>query len=185
MFSPLAGQAARFGVRENDKIMTINGKTPRNVDDAVAVIKQAGNQIKLVVLREEDVPDISVSSDQEGGGQQQHPSEDPNWVSAATDERDDERGGCCACSQAWVVMKVKGQLVGGLELPRPPLHLCVCAWDPRARRDPNPPCYVSLHPLRTILFCMEHAYLYVVDSPSHLLGEILLESPATWSPPYL
>ena len=26
--------------------MTINGKTPRNVDDAVAVIKQAGNQVK-------------------------------------------------------------------------------------------------------------------------------------------
>ena len=50
------GQAARYGVRENDKILTINGKTPRNVDDAVGVIKQAGNQIKLVVLREEDVP---------------------------------------------------------------------------------------------------------------------------------
>ena len=49
------GQAARYGVRENDKILTINGKTPRNVDDAVGVIKQAGNQIKLVVLREEDV----------------------------------------------------------------------------------------------------------------------------------
>ena len=49
------GQAARYGVRENDKILTINSKTPRNVDDAVGVIKQAGNQIKLVVLREEDV----------------------------------------------------------------------------------------------------------------------------------
>jgi len=58
------GQAARYGVRENDKILTINQKTPRNVDDAVGVIKQAGNQIKLVVLREEDVPagqpDISI-----------------------------------------------------------------------------------------------------------------------------
>ena len=50
------GQAARYGVRENDKILTINAKTPRNVDDAVGVIKQAGNNIKLVVLREEDVP---------------------------------------------------------------------------------------------------------------------------------
>ena len=49
------GQAARYGLRENDKILTINAKTPRNVDDAVGVIKQAGNQIKLVVLREEDV----------------------------------------------------------------------------------------------------------------------------------
>jgi PDZ domain len=43
-----SGQAARFGVRENDKLVTINGKTPRNVDDAVGVIKQAGNNIKLV-----------------------------------------------------------------------------------------------------------------------------------------
>lgn len=57
------GQAARYGVREDDKILTINGKTPRNVDDAVGVIKQAGNQIKLVVLRAEDVPgnpDITI-----------------------------------------------------------------------------------------------------------------------------
>jgi len=75
------GQAARYGVRENDKILTINAKTPRNVDDAVGVIKQAGAQIKLVVLREEDGgPDItideagSVASGQLGdsswGGQQ-------------------------------------------------------------------------------------------------------------------
>lgn len=75
------GQAARYGVRENDKILTINAKTPRNVDDAVGVIKQAGAQIKLVVLREEDgAPDItideagSVASGQMGdsswGGQQ-------------------------------------------------------------------------------------------------------------------
>ena len=45
------------------QILTINGKTPRNVDDAVGVIKQAGNQIKLVVLRAEDVPgnpDITI-----------------------------------------------------------------------------------------------------------------------------
>ena len=68
------GQAARYGVRENDKILTINSKTPRNVDDAVGVIKQAGSQIKLVVLREEDgQPDIiideagSVASGQLGG----------------------------------------------------------------------------------------------------------------------
>merc|ERR1711899_568748 len=55
------GQAARYGVRENDKILTINSKTPRNVDDAVGVIKQAGSQIKLVVLREEDgAPDITT-----------------------------------------------------------------------------------------------------------------------------
>ena len=48
LFLDLSGQAARFGVRENDKLVTINGKTPRNVDDAVGVIKQAGNNIKLV-----------------------------------------------------------------------------------------------------------------------------------------
>ena len=49
------GQAARYGVRENDKILTINAKTPRNVEDIMVVIEQAGAQIKLVVLREEDI----------------------------------------------------------------------------------------------------------------------------------
>jgi len=80
------GQAARYGVRENDKILTINSKTPRNVDDAVGVIKQAGQQIKLVVLREEDGPNPDIIIDEAGsvasgqlgdsswmGGQQQQP----------------------------------------------------------------------------------------------------------------
>ena len=62
------GQAARHGVRENDKIMTINAKTPRNVDDAVGVIKQAGNQIKLVVLREEDVGPEDSTLNTSGSG---------------------------------------------------------------------------------------------------------------------
>lgn len=79
------GQAARYGVRENDKLLTINGKTPRNVDDAVGVIKQAGNQIKLVVLREEDVgpnPDIIVD---EGGERTSLASGevDSKWVSGS------------------------------------------------------------------------------------------------------
>ena len=78
------GQAARCGVRENDKIVTINGKTPRNVDDAVGVIKQAGNQIKVVVLREEDVPDIHLDG-AEGGEQSMMGGErDPTWVRFAT-----------------------------------------------------------------------------------------------------
>ena len=80
----LSGQAARFGVRENDKIMTINSKTPRNVDDAVAVIKSAGNQIKLVVLREEDVvPDIQVEGERlsTGGGD----PADASWASETID----------------------------------------------------------------------------------------------------
>ena len=74
------GQAARYGVRENDKIYTINAKTPKNVDDAVGVIKQAGNQIKLVVLREEDVaadnPDESVERSSLASGEM-----DSKWVS--------------------------------------------------------------------------------------------------------
>ena len=77
------GQAARYGVRENDKILTINQKTPRNVDDAVGVIKQAGNQIKLVVLREEDVPagqpDISI--DPADDASLQSGEIDSKWVS--------------------------------------------------------------------------------------------------------
>ena len=76
------GQAARYGVRENDKIYTINAKTPKNVDDAVGVIKQAGNQIKLVVLREEDVaadnPDESVERSSLASGEM-----DSKWVSTS------------------------------------------------------------------------------------------------------
>ena len=49
------GQAACCGVRENDKIFTINAKTPGNMDDAVSLIKQAGTQIQMVVLREEHI----------------------------------------------------------------------------------------------------------------------------------
>jgi len=52
------GQAAKHGVKENDKIISINNKTPRNVDDAVGIIKEAGKSIKLVVVRQEDVPDV-------------------------------------------------------------------------------------------------------------------------------
>ena len=80
------GQAARYGLRENDKILTINAKTPRNVDDAVGVIKQAGNQIKLVVLREEDVAadnpsiivDESVERSSLASGEM-----DSKWVSSS------------------------------------------------------------------------------------------------------
>ena len=52
------GQAQKYGVKENDKIISINNKTPRNVDDAVQIIKEAGKSIKLVVVRQEDVPDV-------------------------------------------------------------------------------------------------------------------------------
>ena len=77
------GQAARYGVRENDKILTINAKTPKNVDDAVGVIKQAGNQIKLVVLREEEdnpsiVVDESVERSSLASGEM-----DSKWVSTS------------------------------------------------------------------------------------------------------
>jgi len=54
------GQAAKYGVKENDKIISINNKTPRNVDDAVGIIKEAGKSIKLVVVRQEEVPDVVI-----------------------------------------------------------------------------------------------------------------------------
>lgn len=78
------GQAARYGVREDDKLLTINGKTPRNVDDAVGVIKQAGNQIKLVVLRAEDVPgnpDIMVDPSDPERTSLASAEMDSKWVS--------------------------------------------------------------------------------------------------------
>jgi len=82
------GQAARCGVRENDKIVTINGKTPRNVDDAVGVIKQAGNQIKVVVLREEDVPDIHVQDQDQSIGER-----DPTWLQNTLGQQPISRSG--------------------------------------------------------------------------------------------
>ena len=36
---------------QNDKILTINGKPPRTVDDAINLIKSAGCHIKFMILR--------------------------------------------------------------------------------------------------------------------------------------
>ena len=49
------GQAQRSGVLEEDRILTINGKTPTNVDDAVDMIKGSEIQIKLIITRTEEV----------------------------------------------------------------------------------------------------------------------------------
>jgi len=84
------GQAARCGVRENDKIVTINGKTPRNVDDAVGVIKVAGHQIKVVVLREEDVPDIHFEGAE---GEQSMGERDPSWLQNTLGQQPISRSG--------------------------------------------------------------------------------------------
>ena len=48
-------QAERYGVRENDKILEINGEKPKKLKDAIRIVKRTGNQIDLVVLSEEDV----------------------------------------------------------------------------------------------------------------------------------
>ena len=49
------GQAQRSGVLEEDRILTINGKNPTNVDDAVDMIKGSEMQIKLIITRNEEV----------------------------------------------------------------------------------------------------------------------------------
>merc|ERR1712128_299356 len=71
------GQAAKYGVRENDKIISINNKTPRNVDDAVGIIKEAGKSIKLVVVRQEEVPDVVIDDNLSLASE----SMDSGWVS--------------------------------------------------------------------------------------------------------
>ena len=73
------GQAARFGVKENDKIISINNKNPRNVDDAVGIIKDAGKSIKLMLLRQEEVPDVVVDDNLSLASTEM----DSNWVSYA------------------------------------------------------------------------------------------------------
>ena len=47
--------AACHGLRKNDKILTINSITPRNIEFAMGVIEQAGTQIKLLVRPEKDI----------------------------------------------------------------------------------------------------------------------------------
>ena len=49
------GQAERSGLLEGDKIITINGKAPGNVDNAVDTIKGSRDQIKLIIARKENI----------------------------------------------------------------------------------------------------------------------------------
>ena len=58
------GQAERSGVLEGDKIITINAKTPKNVDDAVDIIKAARNEIKLIIRRQEREKDCIKKGDE-------------------------------------------------------------------------------------------------------------------------
>merc|ERR1712038_1630163 len=47
------GQAALNGVKVNDRILSINHRTPVNVDDAVNIIREGGKKISLIVCRQE------------------------------------------------------------------------------------------------------------------------------------
>ena len=78
------GQAAKYGAKENDKIISINNKTPRNVDDAVGIIKEAGKSIKLVVVRQEEVPDVVVDDNLSLASENM----DSGWVSLTNQECD-------------------------------------------------------------------------------------------------
>ena len=51
------GDTVRAGLRENDKILRINKRTPRDVNDAVSIIKKAGKEMVLTVGRR-DQPDV-------------------------------------------------------------------------------------------------------------------------------
>lgn len=48
------GQAALSGVQVNDRILSINHRTPVNVDDAVNIIRQGGKKINLIVWRSQE-----------------------------------------------------------------------------------------------------------------------------------
>merc|ERR1712038_312265 len=48
------GQAALSGVQVNDRILSINHRTPVNVDDAVNIIRQGGKKINLIVRRSQE-----------------------------------------------------------------------------------------------------------------------------------
>jgi C-terminal processing protease CtpA/Prc len=53
------GQAGRAGLRANDKVLKINHKEPRDVNDAVNLVKKAGINLILTIER----------SDENGSGQ--------------------------------------------------------------------------------------------------------------------
>ncbi|XP_023332393.1 discs large homolog 1-like protein [Eurytemora carolleeae] len=50
------GSSHRAGLQENDKVLRINKKAPRDVDEAVNIIKKAGKTLLITVGRKQ--PDI-------------------------------------------------------------------------------------------------------------------------------
>ena len=46
------GPAERAGLRENDRIISINNMSPRTVEDAVTIIRDAGKHVQVEVLRD-------------------------------------------------------------------------------------------------------------------------------------
>ena len=55
------GQSERCGLKEDDKIISISNQTPRNVEDAVGIIKDAGKFVQVVIVRQEDAQDVNVA----------------------------------------------------------------------------------------------------------------------------
>ena len=55
------GQSERCGLKEDDKIISISNQTPRNVEDAVGIIKDAGKFVQVVIVRQEDAQDVNIA----------------------------------------------------------------------------------------------------------------------------
>ena len=49
------GQAERCGLLEDDKIISINNQTPRNVEDAVEIIKNGGKILVVAIVRKDGI----------------------------------------------------------------------------------------------------------------------------------
>jgi len=54
------GQAERCGLQEDDKIISINNQTPRNVEDAVEIIKNGGKVLVVAIVRNDG---MNISKD--------------------------------------------------------------------------------------------------------------------------
>lgn len=52
------GAAKKSGLEKDDKIMTINRRTPRNVEEAVQIIKESQSGLDILIEREEKGPDV-------------------------------------------------------------------------------------------------------------------------------
>ena len=62
------GMSEKYGLRENDRVLSINNIWPKSVEEAVGIIKEAGKNIEVLVERREDKPARREKQGKAGSG---------------------------------------------------------------------------------------------------------------------